>query len=170
MNYPFMTLLKNMAERECPLYGNDKEWRPYPAKYTRVKVAGQDNGKFILMAKVERFPGIHLRHGYAGVYQKFHGIAGPKFNTFYDAIVAAKVFLDWIQEPLRDAELFTETGAPCYSVRNAKFSIKPNESKTKWKIRDLDEGLVLDATDTREEAIKKMNDQGTYNGAVLACI
>ena len=171
MNYPFMDLLKANSEQDCPLYSNKDRWRPYPAKHARVKVA-ERNGKFVLMLKVERYPGFvpSVRNAYNDIYRKFNDVPAAKFDTFYDAVVAAKVLLDWLQEPLRDAELFSGNGTPCYSVKSAKFAIRPNSDKSRWRIHDLDENIVIDLCDTREDAIKKMIDQGTSIGPVFNCI
>ena len=166
-----MDLLKANSAQECPLYIHTDRWRPFPAKHSRVKVA-ERNGKFVLMLKVERYPGFvpTVRTAYNDIYRKFKDVPAAKFDTFYDAVVAAKVLLDWLQEPLREAELFTENGTPCYSVKSARFAIRPNSDKSRWRIHDLDVGIVIDMGNTREDAIKKMIDQGTCKGPVLNCI
>lgn len=104
--------------------------------------------------------------------RQFVFVAFARFTTFYDAMVGAKTLLDWLQEPFRDADLFTETGKPCYSIQSARFAIKKTNKggKHDYKVYDLDERYVLSFAETREDAIRDMMELGTYNGAVLRCI
>ena len=93
----FIQQIRKTAELRRPRFANEN-WRPYPAKHTRVKVIG-GNGVYSLAMKIER-PG---RPNYAKVdpyiNNQFSVIPYARFSTFYDAMVGAKTFLDWLMEP-----------------------------------------------------------------------
>ena len=90
----FMQQIRKTAELRRPRFANEN-WRSYPAKHTRVKVIG-GNGVYSLAMKIER-PG---RPNYAKVdpyiNNQFTVIPYARFRTFYDAMVGAKTFLDWL--------------------------------------------------------------------------
>ena len=166
----FMDEIIAKAESCRSMYAS-KDWRPWSPKHTKVKVVDRHNGYFSLALRDDnpviprpRVDGYHRR--------QFVFVAFARFTTFYDAMVGAKTLLDWLQEPFRDADLFTETGEPCYSIQSARFAIQKTNrgGKHYYKVYDLDERYVLSFAETREDAIRDMMELGTYNGAVLRCI
>lgn len=148
-----------------------KDWRLWSPKHTKIKVVDRHNGYFSLALRddnpVKPWSGVDGHHR-----RQFVFVAFARFKTFYDAMVGAKTLLDWLQEPFRNADLFTETGEPCYSIQSARFAIqKTNKGgKHDYKVYDLDERYVISFAETREDAIRDMMELGTYNGAVLRCI
>lgn len=163
----FIQQISRTAERRRPCFANEN-WRPFPAKHTRVKVIG-GNGRYSLAMKIER-PG---RPNYAKVdpyiNNQFTIIPYARFRTFYDAMVGAKTFLDWLMEPYSGAEFFTADGKPCHSIGNAKFAIY-SRHRGNWCIYDLDEQYIITREDTREYAIRSMMEFGTDAGTVVRCI
>lgn len=163
----FMQEIRRTAELRRPLFANEN-WRPYPAKHTRVKVIG-GNGLYSLAMKIER-PG---RPNYTKVdpyiNNQFTVLPYARFRTFYDAMVGAKTFLGWLMEPYSGAEFFTKEGKPCYSIGNAKFAINSRHHGN-WCVYDLDEQYIIAREDTREYAIQSMMEFGTDAGTVTRCI
>ena len=163
----FMQQIRKTTELRRPRFANEN-WRPYPAKHTRVKVIG-GNGVYSLAMKIER-PG---RPNYAKVdpyiNNQFSVIPYARFSTFYDAMVGAKAFLDWLMEPYSGAEFFTAEGKPCHSIGNAKFAVI-SRHRGNWSVYDLDEQHNIAREDTRELAIRSMMEFGTDAGTVVRCI
>ena len=163
----FMQQIRKIAELRRPRFANEN-WRPYPAKHTRVKVIG-GNGRYSLAMKIER-PG---RPNYEKVdpyiNNQFSVIPYARFSTFYDAMVGAKAFLDWLMEPYSGAEFFTAEGKPCHSIGNAKFAVI-SRHRGNWSVYDLDEQHNIAREDTRELAIRSMMEFGTDAGTVVRCI
>ena len=162
----FMQETRRIAELRRPRFANEN-WRPYPAKHTRVKVIG-GNGIYSLVMKIEH-PG---RPNYEKAEQpvrrfnnQFTVLAYARFRTFYDAMVGAKTFLDWLMEPYSGAEFFTAEGKPCHSISNAKFAINKRH-RGNWCVYDLDEQYIIAREDTREYAIQSMMEFGTDAGTV----
>lgn len=163
----FMQQIRKTTELRRPRFANEN-WRPYPAKHTRVKVIG-GNGRYSLAMKIER-PG---RPNYEKVdpyiNNQFSVIPYARFSTFYDAMVGAKAFLDWLMEPYSGAEFFTAEGKPCHSIGNAKFAVI-SRHRGNWSVYDLDEQHNIAREDTRELAIRSMMEFGTDAGTVVRCI
>ena len=163
----FMQQIRKTTELRRPRFANEN-WRPYPAKHTRVKVIG-GNGVYSLAMKIER-PG---RPNYEKVdpyiNNQFSVIPYARFSTFYDAMVGAKAFLDWLMEPYSGAEFFTAEGKPCHSIGNAKFAVI-SRHRGNWSVYDLDEQHNIAREDTRELAIRSMMEFGTDAGTVVRCI
>ena len=163
----FMQQIRKTTELRRPRFANEN-WRPYPAKHTRVKVIG-GNGRYSLAMKIER-PG---RPNYEKVdpyiNNQFSVIPYARFSTFYDAMVGAKAFLDWLMEPYSGAEFFTAEGKPCHSIGNAKFAVI-SRHRGNWSVYDLDEQHNIAREDTRELAIRSMLEFGTDAGTVVRCI
>lgn len=163
----FMQKIRRTTELKRPRFANEN-WRPYPAKHTRVKVIG-GNGLYSLAMKIER-PG---RPNYTEVKpyinNQFTVLPYARFSTFYDAMVGAKTFLDWLMEPYSGAEFFTKEGNPCHSIGNAKFAIN-RRHRGNWCVYDLDEQYIIAREDTREYAIQSMMEFGTDAGTVTRCI
>ncbi len=166
----FMDKIIVKNEKERSLYAS-KNWRMWSPKHTKVKVVDRHNGYFSLALRDDN-PIIPKPCGEGYHRRQFVFVAFARFKTFYDAMVGAKTLLDWLQEHFRDADLFTETGEPCYSIQSARFAIqKTNKGgKYDYKVYDLDERYVISFAETREDAIRNMMELGTYNGAVLRCI
>ena len=127
------------------------------------------NGRYSLAMKIER-PG---RPNYEKVdpyiNNQFSVIPYARFSTFYDAMVGAKAFLDWLMEPYSGAEFFTAEGKPCHSIGNAKFAVI-SRHRGNWSVYDLDEQHNIAREDTRELAIRSMMEFGTDAGTVVRCI
>jgi hypothetical protein len=167
MQQKFMQEIRRAAERRRPCFANEN-WRPFPAKHTRVKVIG-GNGRYSLAMKIER-PG-RPDYGKADphVNNQFAMFPYARFGTFYDAMVGAKAFLDWLMEPYSGAEFFTADGKPCHSIGNAKFAVISGH-RGNWRVYDLDEQHIIAREDTRERAIRSMMEFGTDTGTVVRCI
>jgi hypothetical protein len=167
MQQKFMQEIRRAAERRRPCFANEN-WRPFPAKHTRVKVIG-GNGRYSLAMKIER-PG-RPDYGKADPHanNQFAMFPYARFGTFYDAMVGAKAFLDWLMEPYSGAEFFTADGKPCHSIGNAKFAVISGH-RGNWRVYDLDEQHIIAREDTRERAIRSMMEFGTDTGTVVRCI
>lgn len=162
----FMDEIIAKTEKERSIYAS-KDWRMWSPKHTKVKVVDRHNGYFSLALRDDN-PAIP-KHRVDGYHRRqFVFVAFARFKTFYDAMVGAKTLLDWLQEPFRDADLFIETGKPCYSIQSARFAIK--KTNKGYKVYDLDERYVISFAETREAAIRDMMELGTYNGTIVKCI
>jgi hypothetical protein len=153
-------------DSQRPFYAN-KNWRLWSPKHTKIKVVDRHNGYFSLALRDDN-PAIPRSRGDGLHRSQFVFLAFARFKTFYDAMVGAKALLDWLQEPFREADLFTETGKPCYSIQSARFAIR--KTNKGYDVYDLDERYVISFADTREAAIRDMMELGTYNGTIVKCI
>ena len=163
----FMQQIRKTAELRRPRFANEN-WRPYPAKHTRVKVIG-GNVRYSLAMKIERPGSPNYEKVDPYINNQFSVIPYARFSTFYDAMVGAKAFLDWLMEPYSGAEFFTAEGKPCHSIGNAKFAVI-SRHRGNWSVYDLDEQHNIAREDTRELAIRSMMEFGTDAGTVVRCI
>ena len=172
----FLAMLIDTAEKEKPQFLGRAVYRPFPEKHTRLKVYSEDGryGKFRIAVKVEtpesrrsKFPVNYYEKQYVPLGNSHD--ARSWFNTEEEAVEAAKEVLNWLKEPLRDAELFDHNGEPCSNIQAARFAIRKRGDE--WVVKDLDERYVLDKIreSTREEAIRKMKIFGTDGGEVFVC-
>lgn len=169
-------MLIEISDKERPQFLGRAAYRPFPEKHTRLKVY-MDNGrygKYRIAVKVEttesrrsKFPVNYYEKQYVplgnGLDQR------SWFNTEEEAVEAANEVLNWLKEPLKDAELFDENGEPCSSIQAARFAVRKRNDE--WVVRDLDERYLIDGIleSTREEAIRKMKIFGIDLGEVLLC-
>lgn len=172
----FLAMLIETADKEKPPFLSKAAYRPFPEKHTRLKVYSENSryGKFRIAVKVEtpesrrsKFPVNYYEKQYVPLGNSHD--ARSWFNTAEEAVEAAKEVLNWLKEPLKDAELFDHNGEPCSNIQAARFALKKRSDE--WVVKDLDERYVLDKIreSTREEAIRKMKIFGTDRGEVFVC-
>lgn len=170
----FLAMLIDTAEKEKPPFIGKGAYRPFPEKHTRLKVYSENGryGKYRIAVKVEtperrrsKFPVKYYEKQYVPLGNRLD----PRswFNTKEEAVEAAKELLNWLKEPLKDAELFDKDAEPCSNIQAARFALKKRSDE--WIVKDLDERYLIDGIreSTREEAIRKMKIFGTDRGAVF---
>jgi hypothetical protein len=173
----FLAMLIEISEKEKPQFLGRAAYRPFPEKHTRLKVYSENSrrGKYRIAVKVET-PDSRRSKFPVNYYEKQYVPLGNPldqrswFNTEEEAVEAAKEVLDWLKEPLKDAELFDRNGEPCDDIQTARFALKKSRND-EWVVKDLDERYYIDGIreETREEAIRKMKIFGTDIGEVLLC-
>lgn len=172
----FLAMIIETADEEKPVFLGRAAYRPFPEKYTRLKVYSENGryGKYRIAVKVEtpgwrrtKFPVKYYENQYVPLGNRLD--ARSWFDTEEKAVEAAKELLNWLKEPLKDAELFDQNGEPCSNIQAARFAIKKRGDE--WVVKDLDERYLLDSIreSTREEAIRKMKIFGTDRGEVFVC-
>lgn len=172
----FLAMLIDMANKEKPVFLGKAAYRPFPEKHTRLKVYSNNcrYGKYRIAVKVEtpesrrsKFPVNYYEKQYVPLGNSLDSRSW--FKTEEEAVEAAKEVLNWLKEPLKDAELFDLNGEPSSDIQAARFALKKRNDE--WIVRDLDERYLLDniRETTREEAIRKMKIFGTDLGEVLLC-
>ena len=172
----FLAMMIDLAEKDSPPFIGKGAYRPFPEKHTRLKVYSDYSryGKYRIAVKVEtpesrrsKFPVKYYEKQYVPLGNRHD--ARSWFNTAEEAVEAAKDFLNWLKEPLKDAELFDNNGEPCSNIQAARFALKKRNDE--WIVKDLDERYFLDSIreSTREEAIHKMKIFGTDRGEVFVC-
>ena len=172
----FLAMMIDEADKEKPEFLGKAAYRPFPEKYTRLKVYSENSryGKYRIAIKIEtpetrrsKFPVKYYEKQYVPLGNSRD--ARSWFNTEEEAVEAAKEFLNWLKEPLKDAELFDEIAEPCSNIQAARFALRKRHDE--WVVKDLDERYLIDGIreSTREEAIRKMKIFGTDRGAVFIC-
>lgn len=176
----FLAMIIAETDKERPVFlgkvSYSSFYRPFPEKYTRLKVYSENGryGKYRIAIKIEtpetrrsKFPVKYYEKQYVPLGNSRD--ARSWFNTEEEAVEAAKELLNWLMEPLKDAELFDEIAEPCSNLQAARFALKKRHDE--WVVKDLDERYLIDGIreSTREEAIRKMKIFGTDRGAVFVC-
>ena len=172
----FLSMMIDIAEKDRPPFIGKGVYRPFPEKHTRLKVYSENGryGKYRIAVKVEipesrrsKWPVKYYERQYVPL--GYRSDARSWFDTEEKAIEAAKEVLNWLKEPLNDAELFDNNGEPCSNIQAARFALKKRNDE--WIVKDLDERYSLESIreSTREEAIRKMKIFGTDRGEVFVC-
>ena len=172
----FLEMIIENTDKERPQFIGRAVYRPFPEKYTRLKVYSENGryGKYRIAIKVEtpesrrsKFPVKYNEKQYVPLGNSRD--ARSWFDTEDEAVEAIKELLKWLKDPLKNAELFNKDGELCDNIQVARFAVM--EHKGEWFVKDLVERYIMDSIreSTREEAIRKMKIFGTDRGEYFVC-
>lgn len=172
----FLAMLIETADKEKPVFLGKAVYRPFPEKFTKLKVYSENGryGKYRIAVKVEtpesrrsKFPVKYHEKQYVPLGNRLDSRSW--FKTEEEAVEAVKDVLNWLKEPLKYAELFDKNAEPCHDLQIAKFALLNRHDE--WVVKDLDERYLIDGIreSTREEAIRKMKIFGTDRGEYFVC-
>ena len=152
--------------KNIPLHANPSTWRPFSAKWTTLKVS--NDGQCWVVYIKEFNPNLKLSVTNIGSKDGlYYVIPGAKFDTFYDAMVFAKRYTDWLMDAWRGATLLDSELKPCYSIKTAQYAIRPNTGRMLWDAFDLNRGLHCGRSESYDDALRLIRVVATEHGGYL---